>query len=297
MLAHKGKELVSAIRPVWVETVSWHTSLAMQIEAIRLMKRTKYQEMAIIETVDFGRALVLDGFIQSTYADEPYYHEALVHPAMTAHERPRSVLILGGGEGATLREALKHRTVERAVMVDIDGEVVEAAREHLPLMHQGAFDDPRAKVVIMDGFKYVEEALARGEKYDVVLMDLTDPYGPEIAQQLYSADFFKKIKGILAQGGVLTTQAGDSFFFEEEYTAVLRNISAVFKLVFEYTVWIPSFGYAVNFISASDSVDLRALTPEEVDKRLAERGVSTLFYSGRVHRALMDFGIYRRLRR
>ncbi|MEL9989962.1 MAG: polyamine aminopropyltransferase [Thermoproteus sp.] len=297
MIPQRGKELLSAVRPVWVETVSWHTSLAMQIEGVRLMKRTKYQELAIIDTVDFGRALVLDGFIQSTYFDEPYYHESLVHPAMTAHSSPKRVLIVGGGEGAALREVLKHKTVVEAVMVDIDGEVVQAAREYLPLMHQGAFDDPRAKVLIMDGFKYVEDALARGEKFDVVIMDLTDPYGPEIAQTLYSAEFFGRVKGLLGRGGVLVTQAGDSFFFEEEYDAVLRNISANFKIVVEYTVWIPSFGYAVNFILASDEVDPRSLTAEEVDRILAERGVSTLFYSGRTHVALMNFPIYRKLRR
>lgn len=297
MLPQRDRELVSAVRPIWVETVSWHTSLVMQITAIWLMKRTKYQEMAVIDTIDFGRALVLDGFIQSTYADEPYYHESLVHPAMVAHPSPRRVLILGGGEGAALREVLKHKTVAEAVMVDIDGEVVEAAREHLPAMHQGAFDDPRARAVIMDGFKYIEEASARGEKYDVVVMDLTDPYGPEIAQSLYSAHFFKKVKGLLSADGVLVTQAGDSFFFEEEYNSILGNIAAAFKRAAEYTVWIPSFGYAVNFILASDSVDPRPLTAEEVDRRLAERGVSTLFYSGRAHVALMNFPIYRRLRR
>ncbi len=296
-MARKGKELESALRPVWVETISWHSSLMTQIEGIRLMKRTKYQELAIIDTVDFDRALVLDGFIQSTYADEPYYHESLVHPAMIAHPSPRRVLILGGGEGATLREVLKHKTVVEAVMVDIDGEVVQASKEYLPAMHQGAFEDPRAKVLIMDGAKYVDEALARGEKFDVVVMDLTDPYGPEIAQGLYSAQFLKKVKGVISEGGVFVTQAGSSFFFEEEYNAVLRNVSANFKIVVEYTLWIPSFGYAVNFVLASDAVDPRAMTAEEVDKRLADRGVSTLFYSGRTHVALMNFPVYRRFKR
>lgn len=297
MIVQKGKELLSAVRPVWIETVSWHSSLVMQIEGIRLMKKTKYQELAIIDTVDFGRALVLDGFIQSTYADEPYYHESLIHPAMIAHPSPKRVLILGGGEGAALREVLKHKTVAEAVMVDIDGEVVEAAKEYLPVMHQGAFKDPRAKVLIMDGAKYVEEALSRGEKFDVVVMDLTDPYGPEIAQGLYSAQFLGKVKRTLAEGGVFVTQAGSSFFFEEEYNAVLRNVSANFKIVVEYTVWIPSFGYAVNFILASDVVDPRPMSAEEVDRKLAERGVSTLFYSGRTHVALMNLPVYRRIKR
>ena len=136
---------------------------------------------------------------------------------MATHPNPRDVLILGGGEGATLREALKHGTVKRAVMVDIDRDVVELSRAYLPQMHQGAFDDPRAKVVIQDGFVYVEEAIKAGDKYDVIIMDLTDPYSSDIAKQLYTREFFAKIRRILNDDGVVVTQAGNSFYFPAEY--------------------------------------------------------------------------------
>jgi spermidine synthase len=213
---------------------------------------------------------------------------------MVTHPAPRDVLILGGGEGATLREVLKHKTVQRAVMVDIDGEVVELSRLYLPEMHQGSFDDPRARVVIEDGFVYVENALKAGDKYDVVFLDLVDPYA-DLAKRLYAPEFFQKIRKILRDDGIVVTQAGNAFFFPDVYDMVLNGVKSVFPIVAEYSTWIPSFGYAVNFILGSRH-DPAALTAEEVDKRLKERGVSTLFYSGRTHIGLMNLPIHRKRR-
>jgi spermidine synthase len=281
---------------VLIEPLSGNTTLLIRIKALHVVKRSKYQTIVIVDTEDYGRALILDDYIQSSYQDEHYYHESLVHPAMVTHPAPRDVLILGGGEGATLREVLKHKTVQRAVMVDIDGEVVELSRQYLPEMHQGSFDDPRARVVIEDGFVYVENALKAGEKYDVVIMDLTDPYSSDIAKQLYAPEFFQKIRQILRDDGVVVTQAGNSFFFPDVYDMVLNGVKSVFPIVAEYEVWIPSFGYAVNYILGSLRYDPAALTAEEVDKRLKERGVSTSFYSGRTHIGLVNLPIHRKRR-
>jgi spermidine synthase len=250
----------------------------------------------VADTEDYDRALILDDYIQSSYQDEHYYHEGLVHPAMVTHPAPRDVLILGGGEGATLREVLKHKTVQRAVMVDIDGDVVELSRRYLSEMHQGSFDDPRATVVIEDGFVYVENALKAGEKYDVVVMDLTDPYGSDIAKQLYAPEFFQKFRKILRGDGVVVTQAGNSFFFPDAYDMVLNGVRSVFPIAIEYEVWVPSFGYAVNYILGSLRHDPAALSADEVDKRLKERGVATAFYSGRAHIGLMNLPIHRKRR-
>jgi Spermidine synthase len=260
------------------------------------VRRSKYQTIIIADTEDYDRALILDDYIQSSYQDEHFYHESLVHPAMVTHPAPRDVLILGGGEGATLREVLKHKTVQRAVMVDIDGDVVELSRRYLPEMHQGSFDDPRARVVIEDGFVYVENAMKAGDKYDVVIMDLTDPYGSDIAKQLYAPEFFQKIRQILRDDGVVVTQAGNSFFFPDAYDMVLNGVKSVFPIAVEYEAWIPSFGYAVNYILGSLRHDPAALTADEVDKRLKERGVATAFYSGRTHIGLMNLPIHRKRR-
>jgi spermidine synthase len=280
---------------VLIEPLSGNTTLLIRIKAIHAVKRSKYQTIIIADTEDYDRALILDDYIQSSYQDEHFYHESLVHPAMVTHPAPRDVLILGGGEGATLREVLKHKTVQRAVMVDIDGDVVELSRRYLPEMHQGSFDDPRARVVIEDGFVYVENALKTGDKYDVVIMDLTDPY-TDLAKQLYAPEFFQKIRQILKDDGVVVTQAGNSFFFPDAYDMVLNGVRSVFPIVAEYEVWIPSFGYAVNYILGSLRYDPAALTADEVDKRLKERGVATAFYSGRTHIGLMNLPIHRKRR-
>jgi spermidine synthase len=280
---------------VLIEPLSGNTTLLIRIKALHAVKRSKYQTIVIVDTEDYGRALILDDYIQSSYQDEHYYHESLVHPAMVTHPAPRDVLILGGGEGATLREVLKHKTVQRAVMVDIDSDVVELSRQYLPEMHQGSFDDPRARVVIEDGFVYVENALKAGEKYDVVIMDLTDPYSSDIAKQLYAPEFFQKIRQILRDDGVVVTQAGNSFFFPDAYDMVLNGVK-LFPIVAEYAVWVPSFGYAVNYILGSLRYDPAALTAEEVDKRLKERGVATWFYSAKAHIGLLNLPVHRRRR-
>ncbi|MFN7106307.1 MAG: polyamine aminopropyltransferase, partial [Pyrobaculum sp.] len=277
-----------------IEPLSGHTSLIIKINRLVAIKRSPYQEIIVADTEDYGRALILDGYIQSSYYDEYYYHESLVHPALSTHINPREVLILGGGEGAALREVLKHKTVFHAVMVDIDGDVVSLSREYLPKMHQGAFDNPRAVVAIEDGFVYVENAARKGEKYDVVIMDLTDPYASEIARQLYTREFFGKIKRILNDDGIVVTQAGNSFYFPEAYDGVLDGVRQNFPIVAEYSCWIPSFGYAVNYVMGSSRYDPHAMTAEEIDRRLKERGVSTLFYTGRTHIGLMNLPIYRK---
>ncbi|MEK7713807.1 MAG: hypothetical protein AAB302_03605 [Deltaproteobacteria bacterium] len=147
---------------------------------------TEFQSMEILETGSYGKCLILDGKMQSSEVDEFIYHEALVHPAMLTHPKPESVFIVGGGEGATLREVLRHKTVKRAVMVDIDKEVVDKCRELLPEYSQGAFDDPRAELQYMDARKYLEDT---NEKFDVIIIDISEPVEEGHAYQLYTQDF------------------------------------------------------------------------------------------------------------
>lgn len=268
------------------EPTSKGTATILKARRVLVSVKTRYQEVVIADLEDYGRALILDNYVQSSEADEYIYHEVLVHPAMTTHPKPKNVLIIGGGEGATLREVLKHKTVEKAVMVDIDGEVVEFARKYLEFMHQGSFDDSRAEIVIMDGKDYV--AKTPDKAFDVVVMDLTDPYSSEIAKTLYSKEFFAEIKRILTDDGLVVTQAGNAFFYWDVYKWVRDNVASNFPIVLEYEKWIPVFGYACNFIIGSKKHDPRALSVEEVDKRLSERGVDTLFYNGRVHVSIVN---------
>ena len=282
-----SSELVNIIGLGVIETVSKHTIMVTKIKKIIVAKKTRYQDVQIVEFEDFGRGLILDGLIQSTEADEFIYHETLVHPVMVTHPKPRKVLIIGGGEGATLREVLKHESVvNEVVMVDIDGELVELARKYLDFMHKGSFNHPKAKVIISDGKEYVRRL---GDKvFDVVILDLTDPYGPEIARGLYSKEFYKEIKRILRDDGIMVTQAGSSFFYPDVYKYVLNNIKSVFNIVREYWAWIPAFAYSCNFIVGSLRYDPALLTERYVEEVLESRGVKgkLRLYNGSYHESL-----------
>lgn len=274
-----------------IQAIGRTTYMMIKARDIVVSRKSKYQQIDVVDTEEFGRVLVLDGLVQSTEVDEFYYHELLTHPAMILHPNPEKVLILGGGEGATLREVLKHKTVRRAVMVDIDEDVVNISKEYLTSWHAGAFNDPRAQVVIEDGRTFVERA---GEKFDVVIMDLTDPYGPEVARALYREEFIKKLHDILTEYGVLSTQAGTSFFYPVEYSELKRSLEALFNEVSSFSAWIPSFGYSCSFIVASKGEGLNDLSEEEIDGRLKSREVSTRFVGGKTLKALQAIPEYRK---
>jgi spermidine synthase len=245
--------------------------------------RTALQDVEIVETPSFGRMLVLDGLIQSAEDDEHSYHEALVHPGMIAHADPKHVLIIGGGEGATLREVLRYRSVERATMVDIDGELIALCKQHLGKWHQGSFDDPRAEIVIDDGRGYLEKT---DRTFDVVIADITDflDHGP--AMRLYTKQFYELVAARLNPGGVLILQALETSVCDpEEHAMLVRTVGAAFPVVRSYTTFVPSFLYLWGFLVASQTVDPSTLSEAEVDARVAARLNSTLKgYDGRTHR-------------
>ncbi len=236
--------------------------------------RTKYQQVEILENDFLGRFLVLDGKLQSAELDEALYHELLVHPAMLCHPAPRQVLIIGGGEGATLREVLRHPTVERATMVDIDGELVDLCREHLPGWHRGAFDDPRTELCHMDGRQYLEQT---GRVFDVVVSDLTDVLEEGLSRALYTEEFYRVVARRLAPRGVVALQAL-SLRAAPEYrlhAALAGTLRGIFSSVRSYAEFIPSFDSLWGFLLA-----LRArahlLSPSAMEKRLQARGLGDL---------------------
>ncbi|MEM3793215.1 MAG: methyltransferase domain-containing protein, partial [Candidatus Bathyarchaeia archaeon] len=157
---------------------------------------TRYQDVSILELSELGKTLILDGKVQSSIRDEHVYHEALVQLAMLTHPNPTRVLVIGGGEGATVREVLKHNTVREAVMVDIDQELIEIIKQQFPELHQGSFNDPRVKLVFDDGRKFVEKC--DDGRFDVVVCDLTDPLkgGPSV--YLYTVEFYREVSRVLS---------------------------------------------------------------------------------------------------
>lgn len=251
--------------------------------------RTKYQTVEIVDTFKFGKVLLLDGKPQSAAYDEYIYHESLVHPAMIVHPEPQRVLIIGGGEGATLREVLRHWTVKRAIMVDLDEEVVALCREHLPEWHQGSFTDPRVRLFFQDGKEFLQETR---ERFHVIILDSTDfsEQGPAIS--LFTREFFQLARERLDQPGVLVIQAVELSSIEyTKHLLLYRTIGSVFPRVRSYRTYVPSFRADWGFIVASDELDPGELDEDTVDQKLRERihdGGSPRFYDGQAHRSLFS---------
>ena len=239
------------------------------ITRVLAYKKTAFQEMYIVESGSYGKALVLDGKWQSSTGDEFLYHEPLVHPALIQHGAPRTVLVLGGGEGATVREVLRWKEVERVVMVDIDGEVVEACREHLEEMHQGAFEDPRTELVIGDALEYLDTTT---ETWDVIISDLSDPIEEGPSFQLFTKEYFEKVQKALASDGTFVVQAGPVSPFEVALHARLcRTVTSLFPHVHSYASYVPTYGAPWGFVLASSSPIATLPDPESIDTLLEEK--------------------------
>lgn len=239
--------------------------------------QTKFQHAEIMETASYGKCLVLDGRIQSSQADEFIYHEALVHPGLLACAAPpRTALVIGGGEGATVREALKYPSMTRVVMVDIDGEVVDLCRRHLPEMHQGAFEDPRTELRHEDARGYLERT---SERFDFISIDLVEPLEEGPACLLFTKEFYTLVRDRLTGGGTMTMQAGMTKVGELPFfTAVHRTLREVFPVVAGYQTFVSCFGTPWGFILATKRIDPATQNVASVDRLIAERVRGPLGY-------------------
>jgi len=239
------------------------------ITKILAYQQTQYQEMSIVETGAYGKALVLDGKWQSCTGDEFLYHEPLVHPAMIAHGNPKKVLVLGGGEGATIREILRWKSVEKVMMVDIDGDVVDACKTHLVEMHQGAFDDPRVDLRIEDAFKILETTT---EKWDIIISDLSDPIEEGPSFPLFTKEYFTQLKEVLAPGGFVVVQAGPTSPAEIRLHARLVNtLKTVYGDVTSYSSYVPTYASPWGFAMCTDGELNTRPDPATVDQLLTEK--------------------------
>jgi spermidine synthase len=244
-----------------------------------------FQRYEVWDTPQFGRLFRLDGCFMTSERDEFFYHENLIHVPAITHPGPRSALIIGGGDGGSAEEVLKHPGIERVVLVELDAKVLDIARTHLAAVHHGALDDPRLEVRIEDGLRYVSElAPTAGERFDLIVLDLTDPVGP--AEALYSAAFFGRCAALLGEQGALTLHLGAPVFQPRRVRQILANLRAVFPTVRPFFLYIPLYGSLWGMACAARTLDPLALSEEAVERRLAERGIRALqYYNGAVHRA------------
>lgn len=255
--------------------------------------QSKIQKIIIVDTFNYGRCLILDKEFQSAEADEFIYHEALVHPALILHPDAESVLILGGGEGATLREVLRYQTVQKAVMVDIDKEMIDCSKKFLPSFHGGAFDDHRLELVIEDGRNYTERTQ---DRFDVVIVDVNDPLEGGPAYMLFTMEFYQIVAKRLKKDGILIVQSGAASISENDvFTSIGNTLSKVFPHVFPYVTYIPSYALQWGFTLATHNPSNLDITGEEIDARITSRISGGLrFYDSITHHALFNLPRYLR---
>ncbi|HVB46927.1 MAG TPA: polyamine aminopropyltransferase [Burkholderiales bacterium] len=256
-------------------------STGFYIKASRMLGewQTRYQKMQIYDTPQYGKLFRLDGFNMTSERDEFVYHENLIHPALAAHAAPKKVLIIGGGDGGSSEEALKHPSVEQVTMVEIDEDVIKVAKEHFHEVHRGAFDNPRLRVLIEDGLRFVRET---SEKFDLIALDLNDPVGP--AEALYSTEFFQHCRQALAPGGALVLHIGAPVARPDRVGELAQRLSGMFRIVRPYTMFIPLYGSQWAMAVCSDKLDPKAFTADEIDRRIEQRKLSDLrFYNGETH--------------
>lgn len=238
------------------------------------VETTKYQEIALIETLQFGRMLVLDGTVQTTEKDEFVYHEMIAHVPLFTHPSPKKILVVGGGDGGAIREILKHPSVEKATLVEIDGKVVEISKKFLPTI-SCALDDPRVEVLIEDGIRYVKN---HKNQFDIILIDSTDPVGAAVG--LFSKDFYKAIYEALKEDGLFVAQTESPFLNGELISKIYQDIGINFPITKLYLCAIPT--YPSGFWSFT--MGSKVYNPLEVNERKI-LDIDTKYYTKELHKS------------
>jgi spermidine synthase len=243
---------------------------------------SEFQTIEVFATQDFGKLMRIDGCNMVSERDEFFYHENLIHPVATAHPNPQNVLIIGGGDGGAGEEILKHPSVIKVILCELDAAVVKLSKRYFESVHRSVFDEPKLSLKIGDGTKFVRET---NELFDLITLDLTDPVGE--AKALYSQTFFADCKTKLATGGALTIHIGSPFAHPARVRESMANLRATFRIVNCWFVHIPMYGATWGFACGSDALDIRVISAAEIDKRLAERRVGhRQFYNGATHHAM-----------
>ena len=235
-------------------------------------KQTDFQKLDMIETEEWGNMLVLDGMVMTSERDEFVYHEMISHVPLFTHPNPKQVLVVGGGDGGVVREVLKHPSVERVVLVEIDGDVITSSKKYLPTI-AGALDDRRVDVQVGDGFMHIAES---ENQYDVILVDSTEPVGPAV--NLFTKGFYAAISRALKADGIFVAQTDNPWFKADLIKTVQQDVKEIFPNTKLYTTNIPTYPSGLwTFTIGSKKYD-----PIK-DQRSAE--IETNYYTKALHAA------------
>lgn len=267
--------------PDFTETLYDAYGQEFRIDEMLFEVKTDHQHVIIFHNAIFGRVLVLDGVVQTTEKDEFIYHEMMTHVPILAHGNVKRVLIVGGGDGGMLREVTRHQGIDHITHVEIDRQVIDMCRTHLPHHSQGAFDDQRVNIVISDGLDYVKNT---PERFDVIISDSTDPIGP--GEALFREDFYAHCKRCLTHGGVLVAQNGVAFMQLDEVRVTARRLNRVFDDWHFYCSAVPTYvGGIMTFAWATDDVSMRFIDRKLLEDRYTTSKIKTRYYTPAIHQA------------
>jgi spermidine synthase len=270
-------------------TESWvnetlYSAWGQRFRVVRELARVQspFQDIHLIESETHGRVMLLDGVVQITEADEFVYQEMIAHVPLLAHGAARRVLIIGAGDGGVLRRVLQHRDVERAVMVEIDAEVIRLCRDHLPAIGGDAWNDPRAEVIVGDGIDYVRRAPSNS--FDVVIVDSTDPIG--VGEALFTDEFYANTARLLSPRGLVVNQCGVPFMQADELRETSLRRGRAFPDIWAYVAAVPTYvgGFMTLGWAAKDPLQ-RQVPVETIRARAAAAGIlgKTRYWTPEIH--------------
>ncbi|QSS99882.1 spermidine synthase [Pontibacillus sp. ALD_SL1] len=260
---------------IWyTEKQTENFGITAKINKTHHTEKTEFQDLAMLETEEWGNMLTLDDMVMTTERDEFVYHEMVAHVPLFTHPNPKHVLVVGGGDGGVIREVLKHPSVEKATLVEIDGKVIEYSKQYLPSI-AGALDDPRVEVKVDDGFMHI--AKSEGA-YDVIMVDSTEPVGPAV--NLFTKGFYSGISNALKEDGIFVAQTDNPWFKADLIQQVMGDVREIFPVTRLYTANIPTYPSGLwTFTIGSKTYD-----PLEVsDQRFHE--IDTKYYTKELHKA------------
>jgi spermidine synthase len=266
--------------------ISPHVWVYLECNGILHSKRSRFQKIEVVDSLDFGKMLVLDGVINVSERDEFVYHEMLAHVPLFSHPEPRHVLIVGGGDGGTAREVLKHEGISRIQLVEIDEEVMRVSRDYFPALAQ-SLDHPKVHVLVKDAVEYLKETK---EKFDIILIDSTDPV-IEQSGGLFTVPFYRDCLNALTDKGIVAAQVGDVFFESNLVTSVLSNLKEAFHIAKLFSAPIPSytifpycFAFCSNGINPQGGLGLPRF----------DGSLETKYYNPQIHQAAFALPEYLR---
>lgn len=259
----------------FTEDQTEHMRIGLRVKEILFSGQSAFQKVAVYDTLEFGRLLALDNVIQTNIRDEFVYHEMLTHIGLNTHPEPKKVLLIGGGDGGSVREITKHSRVEQIIHVEIDQMVIDVAKKFFPELNVG-FSDPRVQLLVDDGVKHVQE---NKNCYDVIMVDSPDPVGP--GEGLYSEQFYRDVHGALKEDGLLVAQTESPFFNRDLITRVHHSLNKIFPLVRMSWATVPTYpGGAWTFTVASKKYDPLAVDTDALPD------LATKWYSPQVHKSV-----------